>query len=170
MRWYRSNVRRRLKPGLYLPRARVTNIRFTSVSSVSPLHFPEGIGGARFRSRPLFVPGTRNKYSFTSVSSVHFTSQLRRSICTCTVKLNQMINCLKPGPQNVYSNLYSQAVTHPSTNRSQPLSSNGPRISPLSFEYKCPRLSLLIIKSISENQQNRNDFLFYYSMHEYSSD
>ena len=48
------------------------------------------------------------------------------------------------------------------------LSSNGPRISPLSFEYKCPRLSLLIIKSISENQQNRNDFLFYYSMHEYS--
>ena len=54
--------------------------------------------------------------------------------------------------QNVYSNLYSQAVTHPSTNRSQPLSSNGPRISPLSFEYKCPRLSLLIIKSISENQ------------------
>ena len=49
------------------------------------------------------------------------------------------------------------------------MSSNGPRISPLSFEYKCPRLSLLIIMSISENQQNRNDILFYYSMHEYSS-
>ncbi len=31
------------------------------------------------------------------------------------------------------------------------------------FEYKCPRLSLLIIISISKNQQNRNDFLFYYS-------
>ncbi len=38
-----------------------------------------------------------------------------------------------------------------------------------SFEYKCPRLSLLIIMSISENQLNRNDILFYYSMHEYSS-
>ena len=48
------------------------------------------------------------------------------------------------------------------------MSSNGPRISPLLFEYKCPRLSLLIIKSISDNQQNRNDFLLYYSMHTYS--
>ena len=49
------------------------------------------------------------------------------------------------------------------------LSSNGPRISPLSFEYKCPRLSLLIIKSILKTNKIENDFLFYYSMHEYSS-
>ena len=48
------------------------------------------------------------------------------------------------------------------------MSSNGPRISPLSFEYKCPRLSLFIIMSSPENQQNRIDILFYYSMHEYS--
>ena len=32
-----------------------------------------------------------------------------------------------------------------------------------------PNCSLLIIKSISENQKNRNDFLFHYSMHKYSS-
>ena len=51
--------------------------------------------------------------------------------------------------------------------RSSPSLTN-PRISPLSFEYKCPRLSLLIIMSSPENQQNRIDILFYYSMHEYS--
>ena len=34
--------------------------------------------------------------------------------------------------------------------------------------FKCPRLSLLIIMSSPENQQNRIDILFYYSMHEYS--
>ena len=30
-------------------------------------------------------------------------------------------------------------------------------------------LGITIINSISENQQNRNEFLFHYSMHEYSS-
>jgi hypothetical protein len=48
--------------------------------------------------------------------------------------------------------------------RSRP-SSGGPRISPLAPEYECPRLFLLIITSGSENQQNRTEVLFHYSMH-----
>ncbi len=34
-----------------------------------------------------------------------------------------------------------------------------PRISPLTPQYECPRLSLLIITSASENQQNRSEDL-----------
>ena len=46
-------------------------------------------------------------------------------------------------------------------------SKNRPKKRPKSVK-KSPRLSLLIIMSSPENQQNRIDILFYYSMHEYS--
>ena len=44
-------------------------------------------------------------------------------------------------------------------------SGEDPRISPLTPPYECPRQSLLIITSCSENQQNRTEVLFHYSMH-----
>ena len=44
-----------------------------------------------------------------------------------------------------------------------------PRISPLTAQYGCPRPFLLIITSCSENQQNRTEVLFHYSMQHYSS-
>jgi hypothetical protein len=47
-------------------------------------------------------------------------------------------------------------------------SCDGPRISPLAPQYECPRLSLLIITSDSEDQQNRTEILFHYSMQHYS--
>ena len=49
-------------------------------------------------------------------------------------------------------------------------SCDGPRISPLAPQYECPRQSLLIITSSSENQQNRTEVLFHYSMHHYTGD
>ena len=39
-----------------------------------------------------------------------------------------------------------------------------PRISPLTPQYECPRLSLLIITSRSGDQRNRTEVLFHYSM------
>ena len=71
----------RLQPGSHpepsAPRERPAysfGLQGQAGQALSPLHFPEGIGGARFRSRPLFAPGTRNKYSFYfgQLGSIHF--------------------------------------------------------------------------------------------------
>ena len=43
-------------------------------------------------------------------------------------------------------------------------SCDDPRISPLTPQYECPRQSLSIITSDSENQRNRTEVLFHYSM------
>ena len=49
------------------------------------------------------------------------------------------------------------------------LSSANPRISPLTAEYRRPRLSLLIITAVLETNKIEPHVLFYYSMLMYSS-
>ena len=49
------------------------------------------------------------------------------------------------------------------------LSSINPRISPLTIEYRCPRLSLLIITAVLETNKIEPRVLFYYSMLMYPS-
>ena len=47
-------------------------------------------------------------------------------------------------------------------------SSQGPRISPLAWEYGCPQPSLSIITPVLEQPTNRTEVLCYYSMLTYS--
>ena len=49
-------------------------------------------------------------------------------------------------------------------------SSINPRISPLTTEYRCPRLSLLIITAVLETNKIGPHVLFYYSMLMYPSE